>query len=401
MTRMSHPDRDDEVTLPRRRMLSLMAGGGASALLARGLPGLRLAQAGAGGGSPESFLAAAYAQRARSAMQDDPSPIASLYSGNQDLSRFEAERVRALFRLGDRWGGVIQQLSSSVAFDQLDQAGSEANGHVYERITMQWVPFPRPVSSEGAEERRREPGKFQPAQTGPRGEVISSWSILHDVSLLTVNGSWAIVRDAYEEPLVMGSSPDLGAASWAAVRTGKPSNGLSQSPSVSPSSIATKIGRPNTWYSYDYVANRTYALAHCSSYNSQYCKRNCAGGDCANFASQCLYAGGEWSDSSWYCSSVSCSCQAGSGLSGSTTSVNNASLRSWLISTGRGSSMSTISQLGWGDDNNGTYDHVAVVTDSINQLVSAHDYDYCNISWDMGLPGAGHLFTWINSTYWM
>ena len=64
---MNRPKSDHLTILPRRRLLGLMAGGGIAAFVVRGFPGIALAQDGAGLGSVESFLVAAYATRARAA----------------------------------------------------------------------------------------------------------------------------------------------------------------------------------------------------------------------------------------------------------------------------------------------------------------------------------------------
>lgn len=63
---------------------------------------------------------------------------------------------------------------------------------------------------------------------------------------------------------------------------------------------------------YSYTDAVAYAKKYWSSYNSNYTNYNSLGGDCANFVSQCLYAGGVPQDSSWkpYTSAwVSCSAQ--------------------------------------------------------------------------------------------
>lgn len=51
---------------------------------------------------------------------------------------------------------------------------------------------------------------------------------------------------------------------------------------------------------YDPAKASEYALKYYASYNPNYSNYNSIGGDCCNFVSQCLYAGGLEMTSSWY-----------------------------------------------------------------------------------------------------
>ena len=57
-------------------------------------------------------------------------------------------------------------------------------------------------------------------------------------------------------------------------------------------------------YNYNVSAAIAYADKYCIDYNSSYNSYKGRGGDCANFVSQCLYAGGFQQDSVWYKHSV-------------------------------------------------------------------------------------------------
>lgn len=59
-----------------------------------------------------------------------------------------------------------------------------------------------------------------------------------------------------------------------------------------------------TTYSYNVSKAIAYADKYCINYNSSYNSYKGRGGDCANFVSQCLYAGGFKQDSVWYRHSV-------------------------------------------------------------------------------------------------
>lgn len=75
-----------------------------------------------------------------------------------------------------------------------------------------------------------------------------------------------------------------------------------QSMMVSPAWVATKI---NNYNSYNRIAARDYAYKYWSSYNPAYTSYKGNGGDCANFVSQCLHAGGIPTDATWKADSVS------------------------------------------------------------------------------------------------
>ena len=75
-----------------------------------------------------------------------------------------------------------------------------------------------------------------------------------------------------------------------------------QSMMVSPTWVATKI---NNYNSYNRIAARDYAYKYWSSYNPAYTSYKGNGGDCANFVSQCLHAGGIPTDTTWKADSVS------------------------------------------------------------------------------------------------
>lgn len=75
-----------------------------------------------------------------------------------------------------------------------------------------------------------------------------------------------------------------------------------QSMMISPAWVATKI---NNYNSYNRIAARDYAYKYWSSYNPAYTSNKGNGGDCANFVSQCLHAGGIPTDATWKADSVS------------------------------------------------------------------------------------------------
>jgi hypothetical protein len=69
-----------------------------------------------------------------------------------------------------------------------------------------------------------------PAAKGPRGEIVSSMGYPHEVVLSKNATGWRIASDQHDDVDLAGHSPDLVPGSWAAVVTGRPSNGSSRPP---------------------------------------------------------------------------------------------------------------------------------------------------------------------------
>lgn len=130
-----------------------------------------------------------------------------------------------------------------------------------------------------------------------------------------------------------------------------------------PSAFKNSLGLTFDWYSaYQYGLYWAYLRNGAYTSFSQ---------DCANFVSQCWKAGGYPNDGTWspYTNAW----------------VNNVSLRSWLIASGRGF-VSNEGALGYADivnfdwTSDGTFDHVAIVTNQPTTLVSCHTTDAKNVT---------------------
>lgn len=194
------------------------------------------------------------------------------------------------------------------------------------------------------------------------------------------------MADGYQEPRSIGESPDWAHAT-ADFRNFKITpKGTSLRASPAPPLSFNILGLV-----FDWASAYNYALSWALSRNPAYTDYSYLGGDCANFVSQSFTAGGYPVDSTWY------------KYSGAW--LNNYSLRSWLISSGRGISKSTAGELGYADIvnfdwniPNGTFDHVAIVTGLPGPLVSCHSNNYRNVPYSW-LAGSGtnciYASTWI------
>ena len=138
-------------------------------------------------------------------------------------------------------------------------------------------------------------------------------------------------------------------------------------------------------YSYNANSAAAYALQYWDSYNPNYSNYNSIGGDCCNFVSQCLYAGGLQMDDGWYWYSYS-------NRSGSWTVCSN--LKNYLCNTlgCQYISQPSASQVAVGDVlyyNNGS--HVAICSEVINGTpwVCSHNNDRHYSSWTMGYSSYG------------
>lgn len=140
-------------------------------------------------------------------------------------------------------------------------------------------------------------------------------------------------------------------------------------------------------------------------YNSEYTNYNPLGGDCANFASQVLLAGGFKKNGTWNYT----------GGKGSRAWVNAQGLKDYLLYSGRasllaGGSYKEIYQYAYslrpGDIvayvKKGKVTHVSVVTGADSKgypLVSCHNLDRYRVPWDIGWSGDNVRFFLLNVSY--
>ena len=136
-----------------------------------------------------------------------------------------------------------------------------------------------------------------------------------------------------------------------------------------------------------YNANKAaeYALKHWNNYNSAYANFNPYGGDCANFVSQCLYAGGLPMTNGWYYYSSN-------NRSGSWTGCT--SMMSYFTNQGYTTILKpSASQVAVGDvilyqfegGDPGIYQHAAIITEIINgqPWICAHNEDLHTSDWTL------------------
>jgi len=335
---------NDHLELKRltRRELMRRAGLGEIGLATAGVltaVPVQLPSAYAGDDSPEGFIARLYAQRTQAMSTGDVTVLDSLYSSSSNtLLSFEKERTKFFHSgLPALWNdSALLGYSSTVSLINLEIASIKASAELHETVTMQWIPRPVPETPERQELRKHYPEKFQNlVATGPRGEITTTFGTRHDVTLLRESGSWRLASDAYDESALFGASPDLSPV--AKIGGGGPTHAHVRPAPRRASKL--KDLSCSTYYPGNAV---NYALAHCASgtYNANYCNY-CHGsctcnGDCTNFVSQCLNAGNEISDSTWYALGGNCPCTCASAkFVGSLAWINCGSLRSWLLSTNR------------------------------------------------------------------
>lgn len=396
--------------LSRRELIRLAGLAGmavAANRLANTFPGTLSSVASAQDETPEGFLAWAYAQRALAMTTNNPKLLQAIYDpANSQLLAFENDRVGFTHDLGSRWQGKLLSYDSSVSLVELSVSGSLAKMRIYETLRLLWIPKPRSVSPAGKLLRQQYPEKF--VSTTPRGlqgEIASGFGIRHEIVLEKQTSGWRLVQDSYEEPDLFGRSPDLKPGAWSAEWFGLPSHrdiivGSPLAASQAPDIISC------TTYNYDYNAARTYALNHCTSYNSDYCNYNNCGGDCANFVSQCLRWGNQIDGGNWHTVNGACGNCSGqsSAHAGTDTWANDTYLRNWIINSGRAVSKSGIDDLGIGDlvsydwTGDGGTDHIAIQNDPANNCVCSHNPDRCNVDWQLGGASA-YRYTWVNVSY--
>lgn len=341
--------------------------------------------------SPEGFLASGFAQRARSMSSGDVGPLDGLYdSASNVLKSFEKDRAQ-FFRsgLGARWrNSTMLGYSTSVQLLGLTVSGSTANVRLRELVQFDWIPNVPALPAAAQQARQRDPQGYEPVlPRGARGEITSGFATRHELTLIKGAGGWRIAADAYDEFDLFGESPDLTAGSWADVQMGSGPTGTNApaQPETAPRLLAINYNRSLAVQS---------AYNNHQYYNPDFCDFNGCGGDCANFASQCLTAGGQTRDGIWdvysgECSNGGCNTPTAT-YAGNDTWGNNQLLRDWVNrdsnpSNPRGYPVSYDWQLKNGDLINyrwpgGCTDgyatqHVALVVDAGGPYVACHTPD--------------------------
>ena len=290
------------------------------------------------------------------------SPYSSFIDpGASNLRSWENHRHDIFANLGDssKWNGKIESCVTQPQIQSISQIGDLLVVIVYEWIDINWRPLPNNYTITPAEEllKNQYPSKYGVDQ--PWYQLVDSgFGITHTIKLNKVGTNWLIVQDGYSEFAVAGDSPDF---------VSNLPKSLKNIPLIaSDKHFAQQENLLGL--TFDYVSSVNYALAWANSYNTP-TYRNFSPDDCANFVSQCFTAGGYPVDSSWY--------------KYSSAWDNNASLRSWLISSGRGVAASSAGALGYSDIVNfaftGVYDHVVIVTGLPGPLISCHSNPSRNV----------------------
>ncbi len=128
-----------------------------------------------------------------------------------------------------------------------------------------------------------------------------------------------------------------------------------------------------------------YALTYWENYNPNYSNYNSIGGDCANFVSQCLYAGGLPMDDDWYWYSYSNKSASWTGaLSIKKYLVDNLGYK--LIMYPSASQIEVGDVLWYGEGS-----HVGICSEVIDGVpwVCAHNYDRHTSNWKLGFSSYG------------
>lgn len=212
----------------------------------------------------------------------------------------------------------------------------------------------------------------------------SEMGIDHKITLVKEVNEWKIQKDEYTEgELTEVTSPDYKSPQV------KISKMVNEVDIIVPYSIPGA-----TYYNRNVAAN--YAETYWYNYNTNYRDYTRDGGDCANFVSQCLYAGGAYfigfgnnSSNCWWYDNKNTSTTSDDVAS--TTWTYCPSQKPFILS-GWGKEVNPTS-LSRGDlvyydwTGDGVWDHVAIVTgfdSSGTPLVTCHTTDYHNIKWNYG-----------------
>lgn len=283
-----------------------------------------------------------------------------------DLIDFERNRFDKLGALGSapEWNGIIERIWSDATVLDCSATSGAVHLSIRDWTGIQWRPAPVLKHRTREEEAlaQRFPEKY--GLSLPEYQLTDSGiGTRHDLMMVLTNRGWLVAKDGYEDNLARGTSPDYivapNSSNLIAATSSKELHATTP-----PSASKNSLGLMFDWYS-----AYQYGLYWAKSRNiNQYTTFT---NDCANFVSQCFKAGGYPNDDTWW------------PYTGAW--VNNVSLRSWLLSSGRGY-VSNEAALGYADivnfdwTSDGVFDHVAIVTAQPTTLVSCHTTDNRNVT---------------------
>lgn len=321
----------------------------------------------------QSVINNAYQLRSKSVLNNAESAnLKNYYIQKSKIYQFEKDRYKSYKCFLNLSGEKITDMKSALEdFKVTSTTSTEANIYVYEHITYKWLDRTNTI-------------------------ITSELGIPHNVILVKENGNWKIAHDSYDESdITKTKSPDFNTMNVnnETILPQLQSSVISDNSNIVPDSID-----PGTTYNRNAAAN--YAETYWSNYNTYYFNYNGGyGGDCANFASQSVHAGGGYyvgayvnSSTNWWYNP-----NGSSATTKSSQSWRYCPTQSNFMLSGWATTYSSANSLSRGDliyyDTNGDYewDHVAIVTSfdgSGNALVSAHNTNHHNVGWTLG--GAFH-----------
>lgn len=287
---------------------------------------------------------------------------------------FEVQRAKYLSNWAAKQGALFTDISSDIIIKSSKQVGRGYSFYVLTSSEYTYV-----------------------YANSPETENKFRLGAYHSVDLIPAqdDSKWIISREWYDDPLLdsinMGSVTD----DMTAYISGHSPIDLS---GISERRIAA-VQYADTYCGSASDGQNNY------SYNGDYTNYNALGGDCANFASQTLLAGGFKKSGTWNYT----------GGKGSRAWVNAQGLKNFLVNSGRASvlakgSYKEIYQYAYslrpGDIvayvKKGKVTHVSVVTGADSKgypLVSCHNLDRNRVPWDMGWSGDSIRFVLLNVSY--
>lgn len=349
-------------------------------------PGLALATSSPAGSNTaiESLVGDLFTMRNRAVTNGDLSGL-SRYYADSNLVAFEVSRAKNFRALEDRWSTKIVDAKTSATIKSLNLTGDTAEALVNEWIFFDW--------------------------TDENGNVVTSgMGTNHSMTLRKRGDGWVVTADAYDEgPLTGVTSPSYieppkkspPPRADAATKSPGSSIGVMYVPGATPYDRTKAVNYANT-----YVYNQANGAKYETYYNNMWYKNyNPWGGDCANFVSQSLYAGGHYfvgfgvdSSSNWWYDNKGTA-------PGESFTADDVASATWTYvpsqmpymvpgwgawTTGSSLVPGDIVYYNWNKDTiDSIFDHVTIVVAKASDgtpLVNSHNNDYYHLHWDYGYP---------------
>ena len=198
---------------------------------------------------------------ASAAVEDQLSPA---------VAEENTQRADTLEAMADDAGIQVKDVQSTVDVTSVSETAEGVQVEAYEEVTF----------------------TYDDLADGVGGTDVAKFGTSHMLTVNTEDGQAVITADEYDESDLTGICTNEDAQALSAQSDCAEASTTAATAASGTMSALSTTSSPNYCTSYNQMAVIAYADKYWDDYNSAYKNYNSVGGDCANFVSQCIYAGG-------------------------------------------------------------------------------------------------------------